>query len=96
MKNLIKKYMSKNLIHTVHVDKRMQQRAVNQTQIELIEMFGDYKYQKGGSYYAFIPEKVLSELRHALDKINNVRAIYDGDDTLITVMHKTRRVHFVS
>ena len=75
--------------HTRHARKRMQQRAISDTQIRLIEMFGDYHYQKGGCYLANIPEKVLSELRMAVDKLNNVQAVFGQSNELITVMHET-------
>jgi hypothetical protein len=82
-----------NKHRTKHACKRMQQRAISDTQIRLIEMFGDYHYQKGGCHLANIPEKVLTELRVAVDKLSNVQAIYSDSDQLITVMHETRTSH---
>jgi hypothetical protein len=79
--------------HTRHARKRMQQRAISDTQIRLIEMFGEYRYQKGGCHLANIPEKVLTELRAAVDKLSNVQAIYSDSDQLITVMHEIRNTH---
>ena len=80
-----------NKRHTTHASKRMQQRAISDTQIRLIEMFGDYHYQKCGYHLANIPEKVLSEIRTAVNKLSNVQAVFGESDKLITVMHETRR-----
>jgi len=82
-----------NKSRTKHARRRMQQRAISDTQIRLIEMFGDYHYQKGGCHLANIPEKVLSELRVAVDKLSNVQAVFGESDQLITVMHETRHTH---
>ena len=60
---------------TQHAKKRMQQRAISDTQIKLIEMFGKGYYQTGGSTYSYIPEKALAELRKALDKQKKRRFI---------------------
>lgn len=81
--------------YSSHARKRMQQRAISYIQIKLIEAFGMYRYQKGGSYHAFIPDKSIKELRHALNKIQNVSAIYGDDNALITVMHGTRKSRYV-
>lgn len=77
---------------TVHAQKRMQQRAISEMQIKLIEIFGESKYQKGGTYYGFVPEKILVKLRHAIDKLPKVAAVYSDSDKLITVMHEKRHV----
>jgi hypothetical protein len=71
----------------------MQQRGISDTQIRLIEVFGEYRYQKGGFHLANIPEKVLSELRSAVDKLSNVQAVFSESEELITVMHETRNTH---
>ena len=80
-----------NKRHTTHASKRMQQRAISDTQIRLIKMFGEYHYQKGGYHLANIPEKVVSDIRTALNKLSNVQAVFGESDKLITVMHETRR-----
>ena len=82
-----------NKRHTKHARKRMQQRAISDTQVRLIEMFGEYRYQKGGCHLANIPEKILSELRSAVDKLSNVQAVFSESDELVTVMHETRNTH---
>ena len=56
-------------------------------------MFGEYLYQKGGSYLARIPENELSRLRMALDKLGKVQAVFSESERLITVMHETRSTH---
>ena len=82
-----------NKRRTKHARIRMQQRAVSDTQIRLIETFGEYRYQKGGFHLANIPKKVLSELRSAIDKLSDVQAVFSESDELVTVMHKTRHTH---
>lgn len=82
-----------NKTHTLHARKRMQQRAISDTQILLIETFGEYHYQKGGCYIANIPEKTLLKLRSAVDRLSNVQAVYGNSDQLITVMHESRRTY---
>lgn len=78
---------------TEHAKKRMQQRAISEIQIRLIQEFGQDQYQKGGENFAFIPEKVLAELRHAIDKLAKVRIVLGESDKVVTVMHEMRRVH---
>lgn len=75
---------------TKHAHKRMQQRGINETMIQLIEMFGEYYYQKGGSQEARVSSKTVSKLRASLDKLNGVKAVYSGSGVLITVMHDSR------
>ncbi len=82
-----------NKRRTKHASKRMQQRAINDTQVRLLEMFGVQYYQKGGSYLARVPHKVLSELRAAVDSLSSVQAVFSDSEQLITVMHETRRTH---
>ncbi len=77
---------------TMHARKRMQQRAISETAIRLIETFGECRYQKGGSYYAYVPKKVIDELRRAIETLKSVRAIYGEQDKLITAMHSARIV----
>lgn len=77
---------------TEHAQKRMQQRAINELQIKLIQNFGVYQYQKGGENYGYIPEKILSDLRRAIDKISKVSVVFGDSDTVVTALHETRRV----
>jgi len=81
-----------NKYQTHHAKQRMQQRAISQLQIELIEAFGDDHYQKGGSYYCYIPKKRLKELRRAIDGLENIKAVKGDADKLITAMHGDRKV----
>jgi hypothetical protein len=78
---------------TQHVKKRMQQRAISELQIRLIREFGQYEYQKGGAQFALIPEKTISELRHALDKLPGIALILGEKDCVITALHQTRRIN---
>ncbi len=77
---------------TEHAQKRMQQRAINELQIKLIQNFGVYQYQKGGANYGHIPERVLADLRRAIDKIANVSVVFGDSDSVVTALHETRRV----
>lgn len=78
---------------TDHAKKRMQQRAISTTQITLIEIFGEEKYQKGGTYTNKISSKVLSELKHAIDKLQGIQIISNETGKIITAMHETRRTN---
>lgn len=78
---------------TAHAQKRMQQRAISAMQIKLIEVFGESKYQKGGTYLASVPRKILVELRHAIDKLPKIAVVYGDSDKLVTVMHEKRRIN---
>ncbi len=77
---------------TEHAKKRMQQRAISEMKIRLIEEFGITQYQKGGANISYIPEKTLLELRQALNNLGNVQLILGEQDLIITAMHETRRV----
>ena len=77
---------------TQHAQTRMQQRAISEMQARLIQEFGQYEYQKGGTQYAFIPEKTLAELRRAIDKLTGVCLLLGESDKVITAMHQNQRV----
>lgn len=62
-------------------------------QIELIRTFGDDHYQKGGCSLSYISEKKLTQLRHALDKLNNLALVKEGTEKIVSVMHMDRRIH---
>ena len=80
----------KNL--TQHAQMRMQQRGISQMQIELLRQFGKDYHQKGGCVWCYIPEKQLSLLRKAIDKMGNLAMVKDSEEGAITVMHVTKRV----
>jgi len=82
----------KNRNITSHARKRMNQRAINDVVVQLIETFGEFKYQKGGEHYAYVNEKTIAKLRKAVDKLSSARAIYGESDKLVTAFHQTRRV----
>lgn len=77
---------------THHARKRMQQRAVNELQVRLIQEFGRYEYQKGGEYIAQIPEKTLAELRQALDKLHKLVIVTGESGCVVTTMHQQKRI----
>lgn len=78
---------------TEHARQRQQQRGISALQLELLRNFGEYHYQKGGDCLCFIPEKKLSQLRSALEKISNVTMVKSGAGQVITVMHMDRKIH---
>ncbi len=77
---------------TRHASARMQQRGIDDTQIQLIEIFGDAHYQKGGTDHLYISRKVMKALRHAIDKLEAVSLIIGEEDKIITVMHQSRKI----
>ncbi len=78
---------------TAHARQRMQQRAISELQIQLIEYFGVHQLQKGGENFSYIPQKALAELRTAIDKLANKAVVFSEEGKVITAMHKTRRIH---
>jgi hypothetical protein len=78
---------------TAHARKRMNQRSISEMQIKLIETFGEYAYQKGGSNIGYLTDRTLTELRQAIDNITKLRLVLGETDKIITVMHEKRRVH---
>lgn len=78
---------------TEHAQKRKQQRGITDLQIELIRTFGDDHYQKGGCSLSYISEKKLAQLRHALDKLNNLALVKESTERVVSVMHMDRRIH---
>lgn len=82
---------AKNL--TRHAQERKQQRGISDIQVELIRIFGEDHYQKGGCSLSYIPEKKLAQIRNALDKLSNVALVKDGAESGITFMHMDQRIH---
>lgn len=82
----------KTIKATAHAKKRMHQRAISGMQIKLIQEFGCYQYQKGGTNVASIPAKVLAELRHAINKLGDVAVIVGELDTVVTALHKEQSI----
>lgn len=78
---------------TAHARERMQQRAITELQVQLIEHFGVAEYQKGGTSLSHIPDKTLAQLRHAIDKLHGKVVVIANGETVVTAMHKTRRIH---
>ena len=77
---------------TEHARQRQQQRGISELQIELLQVFGENHYQKGGEYLCFIPEKKIALLRSALEKMSNVAMVTNGGEQVITLMHMDRRI----
>lgn len=70
----------------------MQQRAISEIQVRLIQEFGQYEYQKGGEHIAYIPEKTLTELRHAIDKLRGLAIVSGESDCVVTAMHQQKSI----
>lgn len=83
----------KKINTTSHAKKRMQQRAISEMQVRLVQEFGQYQYQKGGDNFAFIPEKILADLRQAIDKLSKVAIVLGESDKVVTAMHQRCRIH---
>ena len=91
MNSLIKNNI-KNINSSNHTKKRMQQRGIDELMVLLLEIFGEDKYQKGGSDAVYIPKKEIHNLRKAIDKIENLILIKGDKGKYKTVMHKTKRL----
>ena len=76
-----------------HATTRAQQRCISEMQMELIRMFGEDHYQKGGSHLAYVSDKQLKLLRKAIDQLASVQLIKGKDERVVTAMHRTRRTH---
>lgn len=76
---------------TEHAKKRLQQRAINEDMVRLIEVFGKYCYQKGGTHIATIDGKRISELRKALERLSGVQLVIGESNQVVTAMHRTRK-----
>lgn len=78
---------------TAHARERMQQRAISELQVQLIEYFGVHRLQKGGSNLSYIPQKTLTELRRAIDKMADMAVVFGEGERVLTAMYKTRNIH---
>ena len=82
------------MITTEHAKKRMTQRAIRISDIDLILELGTIKPRPGGAEEYFINrEKIalmISELKHIMNQINRLRnkAILITDNKVKTVYHK--------
>ena len=77
---------------TEHAQKRKQQRGIAEAQIELIRVFGVDHYQTGGCSLSFIPERTLTELRSAIDRLHNIAIVKGKNDEAVTVIHMNKRI----
>ena len=78
---------------THHAKARMQQRAINELMVQLIQAFGHDAQQSGNTAIRYIPRKRIKALRSAIDNIENVTLVETMEGTVITAMHQTRRIH---
>lgn len=86
----------KNLISTRHARERMQQRGISEMQMQLVHFFGEDRLQKGGSFLSFVPAETIQKIRAALDGLGSVAIVKSDKESLITVMHQTRKVRTTS
>lgn len=77
---------------TQHARTRMQQRAISELQVRLIQEFGQYAYQKGRAQFVYIPEKMLAELRHPVNKLVGMALVIGEEEKVITAMHQHQRI----
>lgn len=75
---------------TRHAQARAQKRGISDLQIELLRVFGEDSYQKGGTCVSYIPNKTRALLRSALDKLDTVAMVKGDLDKVITLMHMTK------
>jgi hypothetical protein len=81
---------------TLHAQERVQQRAISSEMELLIQIFGKPEMQKGGTDVLRIPNKVIKELRKAIDKIDNVNLVFNPEtNTLITAFHQDKKIRTV-
>ncbi len=83
---------SPNLHRTEHAKKRQQQRGINDLQIDLIHYFGVDHYQKGGDTLSYVDEKMIHQLRCAIDKLNKVAIVKTPNQQVITALHMHRQI----
>ena len=84
-----------NSIFTKHADTRMRQRGINQTIIDIIEVFGSKHHDNQGGIRVMIPkkkvqalEKKYPDLKSLLEKAIGVYLVLSArDQTVITVGH---------
>ncbi len=76
---------------TRHAKARAQQRGIGELQIELIRVFGEDFYQKGGTCVSYIPDKKRAQIRKALDRIDNVAMVKGDSGKVITLMHRNKQ-----
>jgi len=87
--------MSK-LIATRHAKERMQQRAISEMEVQLLQLFGEDHYQKGGSYVTYIHKDKYRQLREAVDRLQKKALIKSSDEVVITAMHLTEKVRITN
>lgn len=84
------------LIATRHARERMQQRGISEIQMQLVHFFGEDRLQKGGSCISCVPTETIRKIRAALDGLASVAVVKADNESVITVMHQTRKVRATS
>jgi muramoyltetrapeptide carboxypeptidase LdcA involved in peptidoglycan recycling len=77
---------------TAHAQRRKQQRGISDLQVQLIQVFGEDHYQKGGATLSYVPEKRLMQLRQAIERLSGVVIIKGSAEDVVTIMHLDQRV----
>jgi len=70
-----------SLCLTEHARQRQQQRGISKIQIEVISLFGEDHYQKGGTCLSYVPEKMICLIRYALDELSS------GENEIVMAGH---------
>jgi hypothetical protein len=77
---------------TAHAQARAQNRGISERQIQLLEIFGEVRLQKGKEWICTIPDKELATLRRAIDGLRDVALVQSSAGQIITAMHKDRKI----
>ena len=92
--------MKSRLLHTKHSMMRQAQRAIKNEEIEIILEMGDEHKIRGGATKLIVNKDVirnriayLKQLIKTLQKVAGV-ALVINDDSIISVMHQTKKVRF--
>ena len=79
---------------TKHAEARMQQRAISKVDMEILQLFGEEQYQKGGTHIVTLTrksqKKVQKELKSLLSRLDRDAAYYyvcSNDESVITAGH---------
>ena len=88
-----------NLTH--HAAKRLQQRGIQEEVLTLLFEYGKQAYDHRGTRTLYFDKRArervtkevsFDELKH-LRKVFGTYAVVDGEDCVVTVGHRTQRIH---
>jgi hypothetical protein len=86
------------MIYTNHAEQRMQQRAIPELAIELLEIYGSTEHSNGARI-RFFDKKARQQVTHAvkalasdLDRIVEMYLVEGNDGVVITAGHRTRSI----